>query len=114
MRSAWRKNCVPLSPRRTSNTTTADRRTPSIGFRSMSKPRIAIDAMGGDHAPEEIVAGAILAAQEDWGELTLVGDEARVRPLLQGPGSEKITLVHAPDNVPMDMHASQALRIADK
>jgi glycerol-3-phosphate acyltransferase PlsX len=80
----------------------------------MNKPRIAIDAMGGDHAPEEIVAGAILAAQEDWGELTLVGDEARVRPLLQGPGSEKIALVHAPDNVPMDMHASQALRIADK
>ena len=80
----------------------------------MSKPRIAIDAMGGDHAPEEIVAGAILAAQEDWGELTLVGDEARIRPLLQGPGSEKIAVVHAPDNVPMDMHASQALRIADK
>jgi glycerol-3-phosphate acyltransferase PlsX len=80
----------------------------------MNKPRIAIDAMGGDHAPEEIVAGAILAAQEDWGELTLVGDEARVRPLLQGRGSEKIALVHAPDNVPMDMHASQALRIADK
>lgn len=80
----------------------------------MTKPRIAIDAMGGDHAPEEIVAGAILAAQEDWGDLILVGDEARVRPLLQGPGSEKITVVHASDNVPMDMHASQALRIADK
>jgi glycerol-3-phosphate acyltransferase PlsX len=80
----------------------------------MNKPRIAIDAMGGDHAPEEIVAGAILAAQEDWAELTLVGDEARVRPLLQGAGSEKIALVHAPENVPMDMHASQALRIADK
>ena len=80
----------------------------------MSKPRIAIDAMGGDHAPEEIVAGALLAAQEDWGDLILVGDEARVRPLLQGAGAEKITVVHAPENVPMDMHASQALRIADK
>lgn len=80
----------------------------------MNNARIAIDAMGGDHAPEEIVAGALLAAREDWGELTLVGDEARVRPLLQGPGAEKITVVHAPENVPMDMHASQALRIADK
>lgn len=80
----------------------------------MSKPRIAIDAMGGDHAPEEIVAGALLAAQEDWGDLILVGDEARIRPLLQGAGAEKIAVVHAPDNVPMDMHASQALRIADK
>jgi glycerol-3-phosphate acyltransferase PlsX len=80
----------------------------------MSKPRIAVDAMGGDHAPEEIVAGALLAAQEDWADLILVGDEARVRPLLQGPGSDNVTIVHAPENVPMDMHASQALRIADK
>ncbi|HKU68764.1 MAG TPA: phosphate acyltransferase PlsX [Candidatus Baltobacteraceae bacterium] len=80
----------------------------------MTRPRIAIDAMGGDHAPEEIVAGAIAAAAQDWGDLILTGDEARVRPLLQGPGSEKITVVHAPENVPMDMHASQALRIADK
>ena len=80
----------------------------------MSKARIAIDAMGGDHAPAEIVAGALLAAQEDYGELILVGDEARVRPLLQGPGSDKIQIVHAAENVPMDMHASQALRIADK
>ncbi|HET9095930.1 MAG TPA: phosphate acyltransferase PlsX [Candidatus Baltobacteraceae bacterium] len=80
----------------------------------MSKPRIAIDAMGGDHAPDEVVAGALLAAQEDWADLILVGDEARVRPLLQGPGAEKITVVHAPECVPMDMHASQALRIADK
>ncbi len=80
----------------------------------MNKPRIVIDAMGGDHAPEEIVAGAILAAREDYGDLILVGDEAKVRPLLQGAGAEKITLVHAPENVPMDMHASQALRVADK
>jgi glycerol-3-phosphate acyltransferase PlsX len=80
----------------------------------MNRPRIAIDAMGGDHAPAEIVAGTLLAAEEDYGDLILVGDEAQVRPLLHGPAAEKITLVHAPDNVPMDMHASQALRIADK
>ncbi len=80
----------------------------------MSKPRIAIDAMGGDLAPQEIVEGALLAAQEDWADLILVGDEARLRPLLQGANTERITVVHAPDAVPMDMHASQALRIADK
>jgi glycerol-3-phosphate acyltransferase PlsX len=80
----------------------------------MNRARIAIDAMGGDHAPAEIVAGTLLAAQEDYGDLILVGDEAQVRPLLHGPGADKITLVHAPENVPMDMHASQALRIADK
>jgi glycerol-3-phosphate acyltransferase PlsX len=80
----------------------------------MSRARIAIDAMGGDHAPAEIVAGTLLAAQEDYGDLILVGDEAQVRPLLSGPGADTVTVVHAPDNVPMDMHASQALRIADK
>lgn len=76
--------------------------------------RIAIDAMGGDHAPDEIVAGTLLAALEDYGDLILVGDEAQVRPLLTGAGAEKIIVVHAPECVPMDMHASQALRIADK
>lgn len=70
--------------------------------------------MGGDHAPEEIVAGALLAAELDYADLTLVGDEKRVRALLKGPAAAKITVVHADDNVPMDMHASQALRIADK
>ncbi len=70
--------------------------------------------MGGDHAPAEIVAGTLLAAQEDYGDLILVGDEAQVRPLLTGPGADRVTVVHAPENVPMDMHASQALRIADK
>lgn len=70
--------------------------------------------MGGDHAPAEIVAGTLLAVQEDYGDLILVGDETQVRPLLQGRGAEKITFVHAPENVPMDMHASQALRISDK
>ncbi|MDQ2872337.1 MAG: phosphate--acyl-ACP acyltransferase, partial [Candidatus Eremiobacteraeota bacterium] len=80
----------------------------------MTKPRIAVDAMGGDHAPAEIVAGALLAAAEDYAQITLVGDEAQVRPLLVGPAAGKIALVHADDAVPMDMHASQALRQADK
>jgi len=82
-------------------------------YEMSSKPRIAVDAMGGDHAPEEIVAGALLAAQEDWADVTLVGDEARVRPLLEGRAAENIAIVHAAENVPMEMHASQALRIAD-
>jgi len=70
--------------------------------------------MGGDHAPEEIVAGALLAAELDYADVTLVGDESRIRALLKGPAASKISVVHADDNVPMDMHASQALRIADK
>jgi glycerol-3-phosphate acyltransferase PlsX len=35
--------------------------------------RVAVDAMGGDHAPEEIVKGAVLAAQKDDVEIFLVG-----------------------------------------
>ena len=81
----------------------------------MNKPRIAIDAMGGDHAPEEVVAGALLAANECPGaSLTLYGDEAPVRALLRGKGAERISVVHSPESVPMDQHASQALRSADR
>ena len=45
--------------------------------------RIALDAMGGDHGPAPIVAGAVAAVAADP-ELTvvLVGDQAQVEPLL--------------------------------
>ncbi|MBV8372571.1 MAG: phosphate acyltransferase PlsX [Candidatus Eremiobacteraeota bacterium] len=77
-------------------------------------PRIAIDAMGGDHAPEEIVAGALLAAQESNAEIILVGEESRVRALLRGSKAERISVRHAPDAVPMAQNASAALRTAEK
>lgn len=71
--------------------------------------------MGGDHAPEEIVAGALLAASGyPSASLTLFGDEPRVRALLRGPGADRIAVVHSPEAVPMDQHASQALRAADR
>lgn len=80
----------------------------------MSRPRIAVDAMGGDHAPAEIVAGALLAAELDYADVILVGDESQIRALLRGPAAGRIAVVHAPEAVPMDQHASQALRGADK
>lgn len=78
------------------------------------KPRIVLDAMGGDHAPEEIVAGALLAAEVVDAEIILTGDEARIRALLHGPAAERISVRHAPETVPMEQHASQALRAADR
>ena len=43
--------------------------------------RIAVDALGGDNAPEEIVAGALAAARKlPDHDLLLVGDEILVRP----------------------------------
>ena len=40
--------------------------------------RIAIDAMGGDHAPHEIVAGAVWAAKEYGVAIELVGKQDRI------------------------------------
>jgi glycerol-3-phosphate acyltransferase PlsX len=65
--------------------------------------------MGGDHAPDEIVAGALLAAGRvrRTASLTLVWRRgARPRTFLTGPGADRIAVVHAPDAVPMDQHAS--------
>jgi phosphate acyltransferase len=70
--------------------------------------------MGGDHAPEEVVAGALLAARESDAEIILVGDEPRVRALLGGAAVSNVSLAHAPQAVPMDQSASAALRTAEK
>ena len=45
--------------------------------------RIAIDAMGGDHAPFEIVAGAVWAAAEYGVALELVGRQDRIEHCLE-------------------------------
>lgn len=45
--------------------------------------RIAIDAMGGDHAPGEIVAGAVWAAQEYGVALDIVGKEDEINAELK-------------------------------
>ena len=74
--------------------------------RGMGQARIAVDAMGGDHAPGEIVAGALAAAEELDVNVLLVGDEARVRPLLRGPAADYVRLVHAPESVAMDLPPS--------
>jgi glycerol-3-phosphate acyltransferase PlsX len=71
---------------------------------------IAVDAMGGDAAPGEIVAGAVLAHRDGLGTIVLVGDRARIEPLLAGePGIE---VVHSAGHVPMDAPASAVVRKA--
>jgi glycerol-3-phosphate acyltransferase PlsX len=80
----------------------------------MSRARIAVDAMGGDHAPDEIVAGALLAAAEFDATVLLIGDEARVRPLLHGPGADRVTVIHAPESVAMDLAPSVAVRTCER
>ena len=71
-------------------------------------PVIAVDAMGGDDAPKAIVAGAIAAHRDGLGSIVLVGDRARIEPLLRG--ERGIEIVHSAGEVAMDAHASQAVR----
>jgi len=70
--------------------------------------RIAVDGMGGDHAPEEIVAGAALAAREYGIEVLVVGLPAAVQPLLEPHPS--LRLVPATQVIGMDEHPAQAVR----
>ena len=79
--------------------------------RPVAEPVIAVDAMGGDYAPDEIVAGA-LAAQREHGVTTLLtGPPARLRPVITrlGGGSE-LRLVPAEDVVGMGEGALAGFR----
>ena len=70
--------------------------------------RIAVDAMGTDRGPAEIVAGAVLAAEAGF-DVTVVGDKAIVEPLLDG-APDTVGVVHAPDVIEMDEDPARALR----
>jgi len=48
---------------------------------------IIIDAMGGDHAPSEIVKGALIASEKTKSTLVLVGDKARIESCLKEAGA---------------------------
>jgi glycerol-3-phosphate acyltransferase PlsX len=71
-------------------------------------PLIAIDAMGGDHAPHEIVEGAVVASDEG-SRIVLVGDEAILTPLLSGRGND-ISIRHAGEVINMDDDPAHAIR----
>jgi glycerol-3-phosphate acyltransferase PlsX len=70
----------------------------------MSPVRVAVDAMGGDRAPEEIVAGA-LEARTDAVEPILFGRRERIAALAGG-----LEIVHAEQEVEMDEKPGDAVR----
>ena len=74
--------------------------------------RIAVDAMGGDHAPLVNVDGAIAAAQEYGIETLLVGKTESLARLVSDAGyrGDKIEIVEAPEVVTMEEPATAALR----
>lgn len=75
--------------------------------------KIAVDAMGGDFAPEQIVFGAVRAAKKYRCDIVLVGDEPKIREVLRHEsGWEKlgITIHHTTQVIGMDEHPADAVR----
>jgi glycerol-3-phosphate acyltransferase PlsX len=73
--------------------------------------RIALDAMGGDHAPDEIVKGALLALEEDPVlEVILVGREDVLREKLGGVVPPRLEIQHATEVVDMTDNAMAPIR----
>ncbi len=68
--------------------------------------RVALDAMGGDHAPGEIVLGAVEAAREYGIGVYLVGQEALLKAELAKHETTGLDLpiIHADEVIPMDEH----------
>lgn len=74
--------------------------------------RIAVDAMGGDHAPEEVVKGALKAAAEYKVEIILVGNPDRLEAELAKHHWKDlpITIVSALQTIEMGEHPASAVR----
>lgn len=76
---------------------------------------IALDAMGGDHAPKEIVRGALRAIEQKAilrEELILVGHKEKVAAELRAAGADPaaFSIVHAPEVIGMDESPLEALK----
>lgn len=74
--------------------------------------KIAVDAMGGDHAPHAIVEGALQAAQAlPDVHIILVGDETRIKPLVGSHPPPNIELIHASEIItPDEREPAKAIR----
>lgn len=84
------------------------------GGESVSKDvKIAVDAMGGDDAPDIVIDGCAIALERNPNvHFLLFGDETKIKPLLEkhealAAASE---IHHTPDAVPMDAKPAQAVR----
>jgi glycerol-3-phosphate acyltransferase PlsX len=71
-------------------------------------PRIVVDAMGGDHAPLEIVRGSVDASLTGI-DIVLVGDEGLIGPILKRFDAD-LPIVHTDEVIEMHQDPSRALR----
>ncbi|HBV96495.1 MAG: phosphate acyltransferase [Peptococcaceae bacterium BICA1-7] len=71
--------------------------------------KIVVDAMGGDHAPGEIVTGA-LQASLDGIEIILVGDRDSITSAMAGQKHGQVEIVHTTETISMGEHPANAVR----
>lgn len=74
---------------------------------------LSVDAMGGDHAPDAIIAGVDVFARANPNiKILLHGDQDRLAPLLttHSAAAATCTVHHASEVIPMDAKPSQAMR----
>ncbi len=80
----------------------------------MTGPRIAVDAMGGDFAPREVIAGAVAAARDTGVSVILVGPadqvSAEAHRVAQGRLPDSLSIFDTPDFIAMDAAPREALR----
>jgi glycerol-3-phosphate acyltransferase PlsX len=76
---------------------------------AQARPVVAIDAMGGDRAPGEIVAGALRAVEELDVDVVLVGQSAAIEPLVPA-GTPGVTVEPASDVIAMAEDPASAVR----
>jgi len=73
--------------------------------------RIAVDGMGGDHGPDEVVPGALDYAREHpFDQLILVGRPERLHQAAGGPLPDNVSIAPASEVIEMDEHPALALR----
>src|SRR5438309_12116992 len=73
--------------------------------------KIALDAMGGDFAPDQVVAGGVQAHRELGVDVIFVGVKDRVDAALAASGAGKWAQIEqAPEVIAMDEHPAQAVR----
>ena len=71
--------------------------------------KIAVDAMGGDHAPQALVEGVNQAIQEfNDIEVILYGDEAKIKQYLTA--TERVSIVHTDEKINSDDEPTRAIR----
>ncbi|HZP43546.1 MAG TPA: phosphate acyltransferase PlsX [Candidatus Binatia bacterium] len=75
-------------------------------------PIIAVDAMGGDHAPDEVVKGVAQVSLSTDIECLVVGDESRIQHVLEAVpyNPEHISILHARDAIGMAEEPREAVR----